>query len=360
MAEACLRVPPFVNRDRVPAAMTDVDDTSEIRERFTLLVRALRKYRGRLARKLEALRSDLAEAERAPTFRRNAETLLVYLRQVPARAASITLPDPGDPAHTLDIPLDPNVNAQKNAEKYFKRAAKAERGLEEVPPRMADVESELHALDVLLERARPVLDQAAEVGATPDAALVRDIEAALATLPPTVRKALGAPPPVRPKLAEGQQGPRRVPPSRAAVARGDQRAPSARLQPRRLKTTDGWDVLIGRNNDGNDYLTHHLARPEDYWMHVHGAPGSHVVIRRGKGKNEPSKQTIEEVATWAAFYSQARTAGKVPVIVTQKKYVRKPRKAPPGLVVCEREKTVMVRPHEPPRESLADFEDGEA
>src|SRR5262245_19102102 len=90
-----------------------------------------------------------------------------------------------------------------------------------------------------------------------------------------------------------------------------------------------------------------LARGEDYWFHVHGAAGSHVVLRRGKGKNEPSKATIEEVASWAAFYSQARTAGRVPVIVTRKKYVRKPREAPPGLALCTNEKTVMVRPKEP-------------
>ena len=108
-------------------------------------------------------------------------------------------------------------------------------------------------------------------------------------------------------------------------------------------------MLIGRNNDGNDYLTHHLARPEDYWFHVHGAAGSHVVLRRGKGKNEPSKATVEEVASWAAFYSQARTAGRVPVIVTRKKYVRKPRKGPPGLALCTNEKTVMAKPREPDR-----------
>ena len=111
----------------------------------------------------------------------------------------------------------------------------------------------------------------------------------------------------------------------------------------------GWNVLIGRTSEGNDYLTHHLARPEDYWFHVSGASGSHVVLRRGKGKNEPSMQTIEEVAAWAAFYSRARSAGRVPVIVTQKKCVRKPRKAKAGLVYCEREKTVMVRPSEPGR-----------
>ena len=112
-----------------------------------------------------------------------------------------------------------------------------------------------------------------------------------------------------------------------------------------------------RNNDGNDYVTHHLARPEDYWFHVHGAAGSHVVLRRGKGPNEPSRSTVEEVASWAAFYSQARTAGKVPVIVTRKKYVRKPRKGPPGLALCTNEKTVMVRPGEPEKNSITEATD---
>jgi predicted ribosome quality control (RQC) complex YloA/Tae2 family protein len=62
------------------------------------------------------------------------------------------------------------------------------------------------------------------------------------------------------------------------------------------------------------------------------------------------------VAAWTAFYSQARTAGKVPVIFTRKKYVRRPRKGPPGLAICEREKTLIVRPVEPPRSALADAE----
>jgi predicted ribosome quality control (RQC) complex YloA/Tae2 family protein len=113
-------------------------------------------------------------------------------------------------------------------------------------------------------------------------------------------------------------------------------------------------VLVGRSNEGNDYVSHVLARPEDYWFHVHGASGSHVVLRRGKGANEPSKQTLEEVAAWAAFFSKARTAGKVPVIWTRKKYVRKPRGGKPGLALCEREKMIMVRPVEPADESQSD------
>ncbi len=316
-------------------------------DRATAILRAVRRHHRRLERKVEALRGDLAEAERAPVFRRWGETLLSYLRQVPPRAKRVALPDPHDPARTLEIELDPALSAQANAARHYKRASKAERGLAEIPPRLAAAEAQTHEVGVLLDHLERALEQAREHGIA--AALSREFEAALAKLPPAMRGDVERSTPGGARAAAA--------PSPARVARGEERAPSAKLQPRRLRSSEGWDVLIGRSNEGNDYLTHHLARPEDYWFHVHGAAGSHVVLRRGKGKNEPSKQTIEEVAAWAAFYSQARTAGKVPVIVTRKKYVRKPRKAPPGLAVCEREKTVMVRPQEPGREAMSEAPD---
>jgi predicted ribosome quality control (RQC) complex YloA/Tae2 family protein len=327
--------------------------------RATAVLKALRQHRKRLARKLEAMRADLAEAEHAPEFRRHAEALLAYLRQVPARAERVTLPDPLDPHGALVITLDPRIAPSANAARYFKRAAKAERGLVEIPPRIATVEADLHALDQIIERANAALELPSpreprhprrrgprgEAGSeepstpvipdsTPSAALesgiVVDLERAFAALPAALQREAG------------------LPPRRGAKPPAERTAElPARLRPRRLRTQEGWDVLIGRSNEGNDYLTLHLARPEDYWFHVHGAAGSHVVLRRGKGKDEPSKQTLLEVASWAAFYSQARTAGTVPVIVTRKKYVRKPRKAPAGTVACEREKTLMVRPREP-------------
>jgi predicted ribosome quality control (RQC) complex YloA/Tae2 family protein len=324
-------------------------------DRATLVVRVLSRYRAKLARKLEAQRGDLAEAERGVEFRRFGETLLTYLGQITAHTERVVLPDPADPAHNLEIALDPRLKPQENAARYFRRAARAERGLIEIPPRIAAVEAQLRALEHLLERAEraeehaPLPEGDSRALVSHDPTLERDLEETLKKLPPVHRKGIG----VAPSRAAG---------AGAAGAGGapsaEKRGPPARLMPRRLKTREGWDVMIGRSNEGNDYLTHQLARPEDYWFHVHGAAGSHVVLRRGKGKNEPSKQTIEEVAAWAAFYSQARTAGKVSVIVTRKKYVRKPRKAPPGLAMCEREKTVMVRPKEPAKGTMADAEGG--
>ena len=317
-------------------------------DRRAAIARALKRYLARLTRKVEALRGDLAEARRGAEFRTYGETLLAYLRQVPARKSEVELPDPHHPARNLTVPLDPTIAPAANAARYFKRASKAERGLKEVPPRLSAAEAEAHVLAVLLERVRTLAEGASDSAHPDDATLDRDLEAALATVPPSIARALG----VAPARTAADSRTARAP--RGAAGRRREELP-ARYQPRRLKTREGWDVMIGRSNEGNDYLTHQLARPEDYWFHVHGAAGSHVVLRRGKSKDEPSKKTIEEVSSWAAFYSQARTAGKVPVIVTRKKYVRKPRKGPPGLALCTHEKTLIVRPAEPPREALADL-----
>src|SRR5262250_3460922 len=122
-------------------------------DRRSEVVRALKRYHARVARKMEGLRGDLAEARRAGEYRTFGETLLAYLRQVPARTSQVVLPDPSDATRNLTIEIDPAVSPQVNAARYFKRAAKAERGLKEVPPRLSAVEAESHAIEVLLARA---------------------------------------------------------------------------------------------------------------------------------------------------------------------------------------------------------------
>jgi len=140
----------------------------------------------------------------------------------------------------------------------------------------------------------------------------------------------------QPASRSGQRGP---------MAR---RRPEERFHPRSYSTREGWTVLVGRSNEENDYVTHHLARPDDYWFHAHGCPGSHVVLRREGRKDNPSARTLEEVAAIAAWFSKARTSRKAPIVYTLKKYVRRPRKGPPGLALITREKTILVEPKAPP------------
>jgi predicted ribosome quality control (RQC) complex YloA/Tae2 family protein len=264
---------------------------------------------------------------------------------VPARAKSVSLADPSSPETTLEIELDPAVSAPANAARYFKRAAKGERGQREIPQRIKATEREHAELKSKLANA---------AGDDDDAQL--ELERVLAGLSASTREALRAPEPL-PRRRLGPHTDEAPKPAKQPTTPPPKRQHPdlpAKFVPWRFRSKDGWDVLIGRSSEANDHLTLHMARPEDYWFHVHGAPGSHVVLRRGKGKNEPSKRTLEEVAAWTAFYSQARTAGKVPVIWTLKKYVRKPRGAKPGTVMCEREKSIMARPVEPPKNALAD------
>ena len=333
-----------------------------VAQRRVAVRKALERHAKKLARRLDALRGDLGVAARAGEWRRYGEALLAFAHLVPARAKRVTLPDPSDPDRSFEVELDPAVRAPANAARFFKRAAKAERGQRDIPPRIEAVARELEALRDRLASAAAAAATAENGG--PEDAEVADathleLERTLAALTPGARHALHAPDPLpRRKLGlVGEEtakpaGPK-PPTTAAAPPRGRPDVP-AKFAPWRFKSKEGWDVLIGRSSEANDHLTLHMARPEDYWFHVHGAAGSHVVLRRGKGKNEPSKQTLEEVAAWAAFYSQARTAGRVPVIFTRKKYVRKPRKAPAGLAVCEHEKTLMVRPKEPEAAAAAD------
>lgn len=318
-------------------------------ERRDAVRRALKRYAGKLERKLDGLRSDLEEAERAAEYRRFGETLLAFAHQVPARAASVTLADVADPSRTLDIALDPNIAAPANAARYFKRAAKAERGQREIPPRIESVTREVESLRVQLSALAGAPDDDARDAAT------LELERTLFRLGTTIREQIKAPEPLpRRALGLSAEAPRPAAKSPTTPAPKRRDEPGGKLVPWRFRTKDGWDVLIGRSSEGNDHLTLHLARPEDYWFHAHGCPGSHVVLRRGKGPNEPSKATLEEVAAWAAWHSKARTAGKVSVHYTLKKYVRKPRGAKAGLVYIEREKALMVRPVEPPKDQMAD------
>jgi predicted ribosome quality control (RQC) complex YloA/Tae2 family protein len=306
---------------------------------------ALDRHAKKLARKVEALTGDLAESNRAPEWRRFGEALLAYAHQVPARAKSVSLDDPRAHGSKLEIELDPAVSAPANAARYFKRAAKGERGQREIPHRIEATRREHDELKAMLANA---------AGDDEEAHL--ELERVLASLSASTREALRAPEPLpRRKLGLRADEPAKPgkQPTTPAPKRTHKDIP-AKFVPWRFRSKEGWDVLIGRSSEANDHLTLHMARPEDYWFHAHGCAGSHVVLRRGKGANEPSKATLEEVASWAAFHSKARTAGKVPVIYTQKKYVRKPRGAKAGTVIVEREKMLMVRPVEPPKEQMAD------
>ncbi|MDM8537566.1 NFACT RNA binding domain-containing protein [Desulfobacterales bacterium HSG17] len=105
----------------------------------------------------------------------------------------------------------------------------------------------------------------------------------------------------------------------------------------------GWQVLAGKTDADNDRLSIKLARPDDWWFHVRGMPGSHVILR-AKDDEKPDKDTLKLAAAIAAYHSKAKNGGVTAVSCTQARYVTKPRGAKPGSVHIRKESVIKVRP----------------
>ena len=298
---------------------------------------AFRRLLHRLEARLNSRRTKLqVEAEgfaRADAYQRMGEVLVANQGAVPRGATEVTLPDhAGELGARLTIPLDPALTAAANAERLFRLARRGRRGTARVASRLAETEAALHQVETFTTRAAEVHDANALAG------LQRDLQRAPRLLAPNDRRALdslpAAPAPAIPRR------PAPTPTAPRAVAKRRDGGP----EPRRFVSSEGLPILVGRDNEGNDHLTLHLARSEDLWLHAEGFPGSHVVVRlQGRTGGIP-RQTLVEAAKLAAYYSQARAHGKVTVSYTLKKYVRKPRKSPPGLVTITNEKSIVVTP----------------
>jgi len=114
---------------------------------------------------------------------------------------------------------------------------------------------------------------------------------------------------------------------------------------RRYRSTDGYEIWVGRAARDNDQLTFRHAKPNDLWLHAGDYPGSHVVIRN-PNRNEIPHRTVIEAAQLAARFSQASDDSKVVVHYTQRKFLSKPKGSAPGLVRLSTFRSITVAPLE--------------
>jgi len=105
----------------------------------------------------------------------------------------------------------------------------------------------------------------------------------------------------------------------------------------------GWQVLVGRTDADNDALSFRVAKPDDWWFHVRGMPGSHVILQ-GLPGTDPDRQALQRAAAIAAYHSKPRTAGVVAVSGTRVRDISKPRGAKAVTVQIRNEKVFKVRP----------------
>jgi len=263
------------------------------------------RVRGRAAR----LASELDDVEDPAPVRARGDLLLARFHEVPRGAERVTLTD--FEGAEVEIALDPALSPDANARKLYDRAGRLERAAERLPG--------------MLERAREELARIEELAARVEAGEVEreELEAAL---------------PERPRTGGGAED-----------------APA--LPYRRYRSSGGLEIRVGRGAAKNDDLTFHHSRPDDVWMHASQVPGAHVILRWG-GEGAPPAKDLAEAATLAAWHSRARTSGSVPVAWTRRKYVRKPRKAPPGAVLPDRVETIFVKPSRAVEERLREDDAG--
>jgi len=224
--------------------------------------------------------------------------------QTKLRAQNYYDPD----AKEVDIPLDPLLTPQQNAAKYYKDYKKAQKAEEMLTIQLEKNRRELDYLDSVLQMI--TLSEGD-----------KDLQE------------------IRQELMDNgylKQHKRKM------TAKG--RVKTVHAKPMEFLSSSGLTILVGKNNSQNDRLTLKDSDKRDLWLHAQKLHGSHVILKTGGA--EPDEASLTEAAMLAAWFSQGRESGQVPVDYTPVKVVKKPAGAKPGFVIYNTYRTVYVTPSE--------------
>jgi predicted ribosome quality control (RQC) complex YloA/Tae2 family protein len=283
----------------------------------------------RCKRKSALLLQELAISEEANRYRLQAELLLAYQQEVKQGQSSVVLQnffeDEAQPSE-VTIPLDPRFDAVGNANRLFHKYHKLRRALALVPGQIEQNATELATLEQFLADLM-LADTPAEVtlvkAEVQSAGYIRGAKAIGAS---------GSGAGARKQTHKGKGGKKN---------KGKPIPPGGGV-PLHIQSRDGFTILIGKNSRQNEEVTFHQATANDMWLHSRGVPGAHVIIKTG-GRDIP-RSTLEQAASLAAYYSQARGSTSVPVDYTLQRHVRHMKGGGPGMVIYEREKSIYAEP----------------
>ncbi|WP_243298208.1 Rqc2 family fibronectin-binding protein [Bacillus litorisediminis] len=268
------------------------------------LERVLQQEKRKNELKIEKLLQTLEEAKEANRYQLYGELLTANLYRIEKGMEEIEVENYySEEAETIVIPLKKTKSPAENAQSYFSKYQKLKHAADIVQEQIDHAIEEIKYLEVLIQQ----LENAAP----------KDVE--------EIREEL---------IEEGY-----------LKAKPDKGKKKNKPQPPSLETyisSDGTEILVGKNNKQNDYLTNKVAKKDEIWLHTKDIPGSHVVIR----STDPTNETILEAARLAAYFSKARSSSSVPVDFTKVRHVKKPSGAKPGFVIYEQQQTVYVTPDE--------------
>lgn len=281
------------------------DSADRMRVKSADLMRILTNLINRTTNKISIQMKELQACENREELRMKGDLLQANLYRIERGAKSVTVENFYDENNApIEIKLNPAISPAQNAQKYYKDYNRAKTAEQMLTVQIEKAKQEL----VYLESLKDVLSRV------------------------TTEKELS-----QVRLEFMEQGYIKKP-------KGNQKKP-AQLPPLEYTTSDGFRVLVGRNNKQNDQLTMKTAGNRDVWFHTKDIPGSHtIVFTDGK---EITDTAIIEAAQIAAYHSKAKESTNVPVDYTLIKHVSKPNGAKPGMVIFVNNKTVYVDPKLP-------------
>lgn len=278
------------------------DQMDRMKQRSHDLLRLLVNTSDRIARKIAAQQEELKECASREKLKISGDLISANLYQITKGDRVLRAQNFYDEAlPTVEIPLDPALTPVQNAQRYYSEYRKQDTAEKKLQELIAQSQEELQYLD-------SVFDSLARAAKESELTAIRE------------------------ELSQ----------TGYIKKYKDKNKKPEKLLPVEYRSSDGFTILVGRNNVQNDRLTLKDAHHYDMWFHTQKIPGSHTVVMAG-GKQIPNR-TLEEAAVIAAYHSRARESALVPVDYTIVKNVKKPSGAKPGKVIYDKFETAIVTP----------------
>lgn len=299
----------IINDDSISKILENYYATKDIKDRIHQRSSDLRKSISikldRLYNKLNKQEKELIESENAEIYKIKGELITSYIYMIEKGMESVEVANFYDPEYkNITISLNPNFTPSENAQKYFKKYNKMKTAKKEITSQIEITKEEINYLENII----------LSIENCENLAELMDIREELSKV------------------------------GYLRAKNNSKKETKLTTKPHEFISSNGFKILVGKNNKQNDNLTLKIASNEDIWMHTKNIPGSHVIIKT-EGKEVPD-ETIFEGAMLAAFFSKSKMSSQVPVDYTKKKNVKKPNGSKPGMVIYETNSTIYVTPTE--------------
>ncbi|TYC88352.1 fibronectin/fibrinogen-binding protein [Acetobacterium wieringae] len=278
---------------------------ANLRQQLDILVR-------KNIKKLDNLQQDVDASHKNEKFKLYGDLITANIYAIEKGQEIATLVNYYDPdCQTIDIPLKVNRTPAQNAQHYYKKYNKSKTALKHLASYILETEEKIYYLESLVNS----LDQSTELAELDE---------------------------IRHEFLHSEF-------NKKAISKEDKQKqlPS---KPLHYISSEGFHIFVGKNNYQNDFISTKMGKNEDCWLHVKDAPGSHVLIVAG-GRFITEK-TLLEAGNLAAWFSKSRGSSNVPVDYLEFKYLKKPSKAKPGMVIFTNQNTMYVTPTQDGVESI--------